>query len=114
MEVGAETTAKECGHGRGSIFPGLGNFSCQCFHILSELTWIGSPVGKVDPNRPWEWCGKGSCSRDLGNVVTSAGVGAVMAEKLQDLGKTFKQPFFQTYWIHSSYGIMYIVWSIWL
>ena len=32
-----------------------------------------------------------------------------MAEKLQDLGNTFHQTFFQTYWIHSSYAVLYVI-----
>ena len=50
----------------------------------------------------------------LNPACSLCSVGAIMAEKLQDLGNTYHQLFFQTYWIHSSYAVLYIIWKIWL
>ena len=49
------------------------------------------------------------CFADMLNIS-----GVIMAEKLQDLGSSYSKPFFQTYWIHSFYSVMYIFWKLWL
>ena len=40
-------------------------------------------------------------------------LGVTQTETLQGLGKKFPKFFFLTYWVHSFYSVLYLVWKIW-
>lgn len=37
-----------------------------------------------------------------------------MAKSLQGADKSYQKPFFQAYFIHSFYTILYVAWKLWL
>ena len=40
-------------------------------------------------------------------------VGVTLAEKLQGLTEKYPKFYFLTYWVHSFYTVLYLVWKIW-
>ena len=36
-----------------------------------------------------------------------------MAEALQKLNKEYQKPFFMIFFVHSSYAVLYVGWSLW-
>ena len=46
-------------------------------------------------------------------IIIIHGSGVAMAEKLQGLGEKYPKFYFLTYWVHSFYSVLYLVWKAW-